>query len=114
LKAEIPVSERLLSYLHVGSLVSVQLRARPAHILRGSIVRIAPAAQTLPRTADGAGEELRPSERPERFIAVAEFDSAGGILPGMSGKAKIALGRRSFLWRSGRVLSHWLQTVIWW
>ncbi len=114
LKAEIPVSERLLTYLHVGSAVSVQLRARPADILRGSIVKIAPAAQTLPRTADGADEALRPSERPERFVAVAEFDNAAGILPGMSGKAKIALGRRSYLWRSWRVLSHWLQTVIWW
>jgi putative peptide zinc metalloprotease protein len=116
LRAEIPVTERLLSYLHIGSPVSLQLRARPARPLRGSIVQIGSAAHTMPATADGsAGAVLRPSERPERFIAVVRFDNADGSgLPGMSGQAKISLGRRSILWRTWRVLSHWLQTVIWW
>jgi putative peptide zinc metalloprotease protein len=115
LKAEIPVSERLLSDLHPGSLVSLQLRARPAHILHGSIVQIGSAAETLPRTADGSLEAIRPAERPERFIALVEFDNADGAsLPGMAGKAKITLGRRSYLWRSWRVLHRWLQTIIWW
>lgn len=115
LKAEIPVSERLLAYLQRGSRVSLQLPARPARIFHGSIVQIASAAETLPRTADGSRETIRPGERPERFIAVVEFDNAdGSSLPGMAGEAKIALGRKSYLWRSWRVLRHWLQTVIWW
>jgi putative peptide zinc metalloprotease protein len=115
LKAEIPVSERLLTYLHRGSPVSMQLRARPTHILHGSIVQIGSAAETLPRTSDGTGEVMRPAQRPERFVAVVEFDNADGrSLPGMAGEAKIGLGRRSYLWRTGRVLRHWLQTVIWW
>ena len=38
----------------------------------------------------------------------------GKSLPGMEGHAKISLGRKSYLWRSWRVLRHWLQTVIWW
>ncbi|HEY6930662.1 MAG TPA: HlyD family efflux transporter periplasmic adaptor subunit [Thermoanaerobaculia bacterium] len=115
LKAEIPVSERLLSYLQRGSPVSLQLRARPAHILHGTIVQIGSAAETLPRTADGTMETIRPAETPERFIAVVEFDNADGAnRPGMGGKAKIRLGRRSYLWRTWRVLSHWAQTVVWW
>ena len=115
LKAEVPVSERLLSYLHRGSPVSLQLRARPAHILHGTIVQIGSAAETVPRTADGTMETIRPAETPERFTAFVEFDNADGVgLPGMSGKAKIRLGRKSFLWRSWRVLSHWAQTVVWW
>jgi putative peptide zinc metalloprotease protein len=116
LKAEIPVSERLLSYLHTGSPVSLQLRARPARALHGTIVQIGSAAQTTPSTADGgAGAALRPAERPERFIAVVRFDNANGSsLPGMSGQAKISLGRKSFLWQTWRVLSHWVQTVVWW
>jgi len=115
MKVEIPVSERLLSYLRRGSAVSLQLRARPAHILHGSIVQIGSAAETMPRTADGSRETIRPSERPERFIAVVEFDNADGkSLAGMTGRAKIALGRKSYLWRSWRVFRHWLQTVIWW
>ena len=115
LRAEIPISERLLSYLHRGSPVSLQLRARPAYIQRGTIVQIGAAAETLPRTADGKLETIRPAETPERFTAFVEFDNADGAsLPGMGGKAKIRLGRRSYLWRSWRVLSHWVQTVVWW
>ena len=116
LKAEIPVSERLLSYLHPGSVVSLQLKARPTHLLHGSIVRVGSAAHDLPRTADGTREAaLRPGDRPERFIAIVEFDNADGkSVPGMAGHAKISLGRKSYLWRSWRVLRHWLQTVIWW
>jgi putative peptide zinc metalloprotease protein len=116
LKAEIPVSERFLAYLRRGSPVSLQLRARPARILHGSIVRISPAAENLPRTADGSRQVIRPSERPERFVAVVHFENAGaGNLPGMTGRAKISLQKRaSYLWRGGRVLRDWLQTVIWW
>jgi multidrug resistance efflux pump len=115
LKAEIPVTERLLSYLRPGSPVSLQLRARPAHILHGSIVQVGSAAATMPRTADGGREALRPADMPERFLAIVEFDNADGLsLPGMSGRAKITLGRKSYFWRTWRVLSHWLQTVIWW
>jgi putative peptide zinc metalloprotease protein len=115
LKAEIPVSERLLSYLRTGSPVSLQLRTRPAHILHGRIFRVASAAETLPATASGVRETLRPAERPERFVAFVEFDNAeGSNLPGMGGRAKISLGRKAYLWRGWRVLRHWLQTVIWW
>jgi putative peptide zinc metalloprotease protein len=115
LKAEIPVSERLLSYLHPGSEVLLQLRARPSRILRGKIVQVGAAAHELPRTADGSAQTLRAGERPEQFVAVVEFDNPrGDYLPGMTGRAKIVLGRRSYAWRSYRVLRHWLQTVIWW
>lgn len=115
LKAEIPVSERLLSYLKRGAPVSLQLKARPGHVLRGSIVQIGSAAHETPPTADGKAQTLRPGEMPERFVAVVEFENQDGrSLPGMSGTAKIGLGRRSFLWRSGRVLGHWIQTVVWW
>jgi hypothetical protein len=93
----------------------VQLRARPAQILHGSIVQIGSAAEAMPRTADGTRQALRPDERPERFLAVVRFDNADGLsLPGMAGKAKISLGRKSYLWRSWMVLRHWAQTVVWW
>ena len=115
LKAEIPVSERLLSYLHPGSRVTMQVKARPMRLLDGAIAQLGAAAQELPPTADGKAQTLRARETPERFVAVVAFDNADGRwLPGMTGRAKIVLGRRSFLWRSWRVLRHWLQTVIWW
>ena len=115
LKAEIPVSERLLSYLHPGSNVTMQLKARPTRLLHGEIAQLGSAAHELPPTADGKAQTLRAGETPERFIAVVAFDNADGRwLPGMTGRAKILLGRRSFLWRSWRILRHWLQTVIWW
>ena len=115
LKAEIPVSERLLAYLHPGAPVAMQLRARPARILEGRIVQVGAAAHELPHTADGTTQTLRARDLPERFVAVVAFDNPdGAYLPGMTGHAKISLGRRSFLSRSWRVLRHWLQTVIWW
>jgi putative peptide zinc metalloprotease protein len=115
LKAEIPVSERLLSYLHRGSPVSMQVRARPFPILHGEIVQVGAAAHELPPTADGKGQRLRAGDVPERFVAMVAFENAGGSwLPGMTGRAKIFLGRRSFFWRTWRVLRHWIQTVVWW
>ncbi len=115
LKAEIAVTERMLSYLRPGSPVAMQVRARPTRILHGRITRVGTAARTLPGTADGNRQTLRAGEMPEQFIAVAAFDNRdGAYLPGMHGPAKIALGRRSFLSRSWRVLRHWVQTVIWW
>ena len=115
LKAEIPVSERLLSYLHPGSAVALQLKASSGRILHGEIVKVGAAAHDMPRTADGTRQTLRAGELPERFIAVVAFDNAGGeYIPGMTGRAKIMLGRRAFLWRSWRVLRDWTQTVIWW
>jgi multidrug efflux pump subunit AcrA (membrane-fusion protein) len=115
LKTEISVSERLLSSLHPGAVVSLQLKARPARIIRGTIVQIGAAARELPSTADGKPQMLRASESPERFITVVAFDNAdGSLLPGMSGRAKISLGRRSLLWRLARTLKRWVQTVVWW
>jgi putative peptide zinc metalloprotease protein len=114
LKAEIPVTERLLSYLHSGSPVSLQVRSRPTHILRGEIVQVGAAARTLPKTSDGSRQALRAGEMPEQFVAVAAFRNDGSYLPGMRGRAKIFLGRRSFLSRTWRVLRHWAQTVVWW
>jgi len=114
LKAEIPVTERLLPYLHTGSSVSLQVRSLPMSILRGEIVQVGAAARTLPKTADGSAQALRAGEMPEQFVAVAAFRNDGSYLPGMRGRAKIFLGRRSFLSRAGRVLRHWAQTVVWW
>jgi putative peptide zinc metalloprotease protein len=115
LKAEIPVSERLLSYLHPGSEVLLQLKARPARILKGRIVQVGSAANELPRMSDGTVQSLRAGDRPEQFVAVVEFDNQRGeYMPGMTGHAKILLGRRSYAWRTWRILRHWLQTVVWW
>ena len=112
LKARIPVSERLLTNIAPGELVAVQLKARPIQPLWGVVVSIAPA--TSAEAPAPARTTLRPPERPEQFIAVAEFENAEGLLlPGMSGTARIYSGRSSYLARSGRVVSHWLQTIFW-
>ena len=116
LKAEIAVTERMLSYLRPGSPVAMQVRARPMRILHGRITRVGI------RGADAAREP--PTER-ARLCAPERCPSSSSrwrrstmptapSLPGMHGPAKIALGRRSFLSRSWRVLRHWVQTVIWW
>jgi putative peptide zinc metalloprotease protein len=113
-KARIPVSERLLTQFSIGEPVAVQLRGRPLQPLRGSIVSIAPATFTAEPASAKDRPGLRPPERPETFVAVAEFENPGGLLrPGMSGIARIYSGRSSYLARSGRILGHWLQTIFW-
>jgi multidrug efflux pump subunit AcrA (membrane-fusion protein) len=112
LSARIPVSERLLVYIAAGAQVAVQLGARPLEPLRGTIVSVSPAI--APATTASTGPALRPSEHPEKFIAVAHFENPQSLLrPGMSGTARIYCGRSSYVERSGRVLGHWLQTIFW-
>ena len=114
LKAEIPITERLLAYLKPGSPVSVQLRARPDRILHGSIASVSSAAISSQHGTEIGREAMLPSDRPERFVAVARLENPeGSYLPGMSGHAKVYVKRASYLWRGGRVLRDWLQTIFW-
>ncbi len=109
--AEIPVTERLLTDLAPGESVTARFAARPLESTRGSLASVAPATAPVEERKDGT---LRPPERPERFIALAEFDNADGrLLPRMAGTARIYGARASYLSRSMRVLSRWTQTVIW-
>ncbi len=113
LKVTIPVSERLLTYLATGEHVAVQLQARPLSPLRGAIVSISPATAASSPSTGNDRSTLRPPDLPGKFVAVAEFENPEGLLPGMSGIARIYSGRSSFLAQGGRVLGHWLQTVFW-
>jgi multidrug efflux pump subunit AcrA (membrane-fusion protein) len=113
--AEIPVTERLLTDLAAGEAVSARVRGRPLERLRGTVVSVAPAtAASTTRSEDGKDAALRPPERPERFVALAEFDNADGrLLPRMTGVASIYGARASYLARSARVLRRWIQTIVW-
>jgi putative peptide zinc metalloprotease protein len=113
LTAAIPVTERLLTDLAPGQEVSVQLRGRPFPILHGKIVSIAPAAEAGSKMSSPQ-EPLRPPEFPERFVAIAEFDNAGGSLrPGATGSARIDTARASLLSRGVRLLYRWVRTIAW-
>jgi len=114
LKAEIPVSERLLTYLPLGSEIVVQLRSRPASPLHGTIVSISPATLSAQHRVAVGREVLRPSDRPDRFVAVARFPvTQGEALPGMAGKAKVHMARVSYLKRTWRILRDWLMQIFW-
>jgi hypothetical protein len=64
--------------------------------------------------SDVPADSLRAPERPERFVAHAEFDNREGLLlPRMSGTARIYGARASYLSRTARVLSRWVQTIVW-
>jgi putative peptide zinc metalloprotease protein len=113
LTAAIPVTERLLTDLTPGQVVSVQLRGRPFPTLRGRLVSIAPATEAASGPAS-PNEALRPSEHPEKFVALAAFDNPdGSLLPGSSGRAKIETVRASLLARGGRILYRWARTIVW-
>lgn len=114
LRAEIHVTERLLTDLAVGAEVWAHLAARPSKVVRGHLVSIAPATLSVARSGAHEKEGLRPPERPEQFVAVAEFDNAAGLLlPRMSGVAKIYGNRASYLSRAFRIFRRWVQTIVW-
>ena len=112
--AELPVSERLLDSLERGATVRALSRQQPLAPIRGTVVRIAPATMEQPATVGGLSEPPVPSDRPGRFVALAVFDNHDGRLkPGSVIRAKIYSRRASYAARAWRVVSRWLQTLVW-
>jgi putative peptide zinc metalloprotease protein len=114
LVAELPVSERLLDLLETGSPVRALVRQHPLAPIHGTVARISPATLEQPSTVGGLSEPLAPSDRPGQFVALAVFDNADGRLrPGSVIRAKVYGRRASYAGRAWRVVSRWLQTLVW-
>lgn len=114
LVAELPISERLLDDLSVGSPVRALIRQRPLAPIRGRVERISAATAGQPATSRGESDPAVAPEMPDRFVAVAVFDNPGGTLkPGAMIRAKIYSRRASYAARAWRVLRRWAQTVVW-
>ena len=112
--AELPIPERLLVDLSAGDPVSALVASKPLSKLRGSIQRIAPATLEQPTTPKMSADSAPPGEIPDKFIAFAVFENADGSLrPGSVVRAKIYTRRSSYGARAWRVLSRWLQTLVW-
>jgi putative peptide zinc metalloprotease protein len=112
--AELPVSERLLDSLWKGARVRGLGGEDPIHPLEGRIVKISAATIDQPSTAGGRAEPALPLERPERFVALAAFPNQDGHLrPGSMIRAKIYSSRSSYAARTWRVLTRWIQTLVW-
>jgi putative peptide zinc metalloprotease protein len=112
--AELPVSERLLDSLDPGATVRALSRQQPLRPVRGTIARISPATIEQPPTVGGLSEPLAPSAQPGRFVALAVFNNDDGSLrPGSLIRAKISSRRASYAERAWRLLSRWLQTLVW-
>jgi multidrug efflux pump subunit AcrA (membrane-fusion protein) len=113
LKADLPVSERLLDDLQKGAAVSALVRGRLA-TLHGTVVSISPATLAQPRTATADKDPEAPTIRPDQFVAVAVFENPDGqLLVGMEATAKIYGRRASLVSRTARLLKRWLQSVFW-
>ncbi len=113
LRAELPVTERLLDDLQPHDPVTALFRGRmaPAH---GTVAWISPATLDSPATASAGVEPAVPGEHPEQFVALAVFENADGSLrPGMVGYAKIYGRRASYASRAWRVVKRWVQSVAW-
>jgi len=113
LQADLDFSERRLDDVRPGAAVSAMLPGRPLRPAHGKVVEVSSATLAQPSTAT-ASDPAAPPERPDRFVARAEFDNPDGSLrPGMTGQAKILGPRAAPLWNFGRIARRWLQTVVW-
>ena len=113
LRADLPVTERLLDDLEPKDKVTALFHGRlaPAH---GIVASISPATLASPVTASAASEPLAPKEQPEQFTATTVFDNPDGSLrPGMVGYAKIHGRRASYASRTWRILKRWVQSIAW-
>jgi multidrug efflux pump subunit AcrA (membrane-fusion protein) len=113
-KAEIPVTERLVAQIPLGTPVTVQLRSRPLALLHGTVASVSAAAEGARDTASREEKGLLPSDVPEKFTVVATFPgSDNDLVTGMKGNAKIYLVRRSFVGRGWLILKHWVERIVW-
>ena len=114
LVAEVPVSERLLEYLRVGSPVSALIRTRPTRPWRGTVAAISPATLQQPVTSIGADGPDVPPAKPDQFVVRAVFDNTDGSLyPGAEANLKIRSRREAYLVRAWNVIWRWLRSVVW-
>jgi putative peptide zinc metalloprotease protein len=114
LVAEVPVSERLLEYLRVGSPVAALIRTRPTRGWKGSVVDISPATLQQPVTSVGEDGPDLPPEKPDQFVVRAVFDNAdGSLFPGAQARLKIASRREAYFVRAWNVIWRWLRSVVW-
>jgi putative peptide zinc metalloprotease protein len=113
LAADLAVSERLLDDLQPNAPISALFPGRLAPA-RGRVVSIAPATLAQPGTIAAGLDPAAPRLLPEQFVAVAVFDNAdGGLVAGMTGRAKIQGRRTSYAARAWRVVERWAQSTIW-
>jgi putative peptide zinc metalloprotease protein len=112
--AEVPVSERFLQYLRVGSPVSALVRTRPTRTSRGVVASISPATLEQRPTSEGEGGPDLPPVVPDRFVVRATFDNAdGSLLPGAEARLKITARREAYAVRAWNVIWRWLRSVVW-
>ena len=112
--AEVPVSERFLQYLRVGSPVSALVRTRPTQTSRGIVASISPATLGERPTSEGEEGPDLPPVVPDRFVVRAKFDNAdGSLLPGAEARLKITARREAYAVRAWNVIWRWLRSVVW-
>lgn len=115
MKAEFPVSERLLEYLKTGSPAVAQIQTFPMKNWQGSVASISPATIAQPSTARDGKEPPMPSSDPDRFVALALFDNPEGLLlSGAAARVKIRAARESYGSRAWSVAWRRLRTIFWW
>ncbi|MGH9443146.1 MAG: efflux RND transporter periplasmic adaptor subunit [Thermoanaerobaculia bacterium] len=114
LRVEIPVTERLIQSLRVGEPVIVHVPAYPFRKFHAQITEIAPAAQTMPATSRAVGEPLDLNGLPEKFVAVALLDNAGGELEAdMTAQVKLIGPRRAYAVQWWNIFYHWTRRIFW-
>lgn len=109
--ADIPVSERFLEYLDVGSPASALVRGSSPKSRRGTIASISPATLEQPATADGG---IVPSAMPDRFVVRVLFDNSDAeLVAGAQARVKVRSRREAYLARAWNIAWRWFRSVVW-
>jgi len=112
--ADVPVSERFLDYLRVGSPVSALVNTRPTKSSKGVVATISPATLEQRATSEGLDGPDLPPAAPDRFVVRAVFDNAdGSLFPGAEARLKIVSRREAYAVRAWNVIWRWGRSVIW-
>ena len=111
--ARVPVRERRLDEIQPGQPVELKLIPFPFETFTGRVIALAPASAPVEGGAQPSSEPLPGLEFTDFEVIVGLDGQPEGLLAGMSGRAKIHLGRATLASRTGRALRRWFESQVW-
>jgi hypothetical protein len=113
--ARVPIHEYRLNQIQGGQRADLILLSFPFRTFRGRVVAPAPASREEKiEVGSFPSDTGAPRREDANFDVIVEFlDRADSLKAGMSGNARIRLGRATIATRTGRALRRWFGSTVW-